>query len=201
MAGKDDTTPGSATTGASDETRDATAPGTTAAATQRIPAQDSPPRRGRAGRDDTAPTSPEHDKSLGQLIASATRDLSALIRGEISLAKAELKQSAAAVGKGAGMFAAAAVLAFVAVLMLSTAAAFGLMAAGLHPAVGFVVVGGAWLLLTAVIAYLGMRSVRKARAPQRTLHSLEEARGIVSRGHEVPRSRTSPETPRSPDGK
>jgi hypothetical protein len=138
------------------------------------------------------------EKSLGQLVASATRDLSALIRGEISLAKAELKQSAAAAGKGVGMFGAAAILAFVAVLMLSTAAAFGLVAAGLHPAVGFAVVGGAWLLLAGLLAYVGKRSVRKARPPERTIHSLEEARGIVTRGNATARSR--PSTPQSPDG-
>lgn len=195
MAGRDDATPGSATD--KDQTpRETTEPGE-AAATRPSPPQASPPRPG----DDRTTVTPAavderaDGRSLGQLVASATRDLSALIRGEIALAKAELKQSATAVGKGAGMFGAAAILAFIAVLMLSTAAAYGFVAAGLHPAVGFVIVGGAWLLLAGLLVYAGLRSVRKARPPERTIHSLEEARRIVSRGNTV-----TPSQPSTPDG-
>ena len=136
------------------------------------------------GRYDTADAAaPGVDgRSLGQLVASASRDLSALIRGEIALAKAELKESAVAAGKGAGMFGAAGFLAYVAFLMLSVAAAFGLVAAGLHPALGFLIVAVVYLLIAAIVGYVGMRSVRKARAPERTIHSIEEAKTLVSRG-------------------
>jgi hypothetical protein len=44
------------------------------------------------------------DKSLGELVATATRDLSLLVHQEIALAKAEIKQDVAAAGKGAGLF-------------------------------------------------------------------------------------------------
>ncbi|MGH3490479.1 MAG: phage holin family protein [Actinopolymorphaceae bacterium] len=134
---------------------------------------------------------PEHDgpmtdhdgRSLGQLVASASRDLSALVRGEIALAKAELTESVRAAAKGAGLFGAAGFLAYVAFLMLSIAAGFGLMAAGLHPAVSFLIVAGVYLLVAMIISYVGLRSVRKAKAPERTLHSIEEAKGMVGRGN------------------
>ena len=44
------------------------------------------------------------DKSLGELVATATRDLSLLLHQEVELAKAELKQDISAAGKGAGLF-------------------------------------------------------------------------------------------------
>ncbi|MEQ7007613.1 phage holin family protein [Actinopolymorpha sp. B17G11] len=134
---------------------------------------------------------PEHDgamadddaRSLGQLVASASRDLSALVRGEIALAKAELSESARAATKGAGLFGAAGFLAYVAFLMLSIAAGYGLVAAGFHPAVAFVIVGVVYLLVAGIIAFVGLRSVRKAKGPERTLHSIEEAKGMVGRGN------------------
>ena len=59
---------------------------------------------------DTPPTA-AHAKadttSLGDLLSEVTRDLSTLIRQEIELAKAELKQSGTRAGKGGGMLAGA----------------------------------------------------------------------------------------------
>ena len=149
----------------------------TSAASARMPGQSGP------GPDDlpSGPSQPD-GPSLGQLVASASRDLSALVRGEIALAKAELKESVAAAGKGAGMFGAAGFLAYVAFLMLSVAAALGLWAAGLHPAFGFLIVAGVYLVIAAILAYVGKRSVGKAGPPARTIHSIEEAKAMVSRG-------------------
>ncbi|MGN6441799.1 MAG: phage holin family protein, partial [Arthrobacter sp.] len=47
--------------------------------------------------------------SLGELFGDVTRDLSTLMRQEVELAKAELKQSTSRAGKGAGMLAGAGV--------------------------------------------------------------------------------------------
>ena len=47
--------------------------------------------------------------SLGELLGDVTRDLSTLMRQEVELAKAELKQSATKAGKGSGMLAGAGV--------------------------------------------------------------------------------------------
>jgi hypothetical protein len=140
-----------------------------------------------AAQDDTVPvpeaaTSVPDERSIGQLVSDASRDLSALIRGEIELAKTELKESAAGAGKGAGMFGAAGFLAYVAFLMLSVAAAFGLVAAGLHPALGFVIVGGVYLIVAAILALVGKRAMSKIRGPERTKRSIEETKAMLARG-------------------
>ena len=46
-------------------------------------------------------------QSLGSLVTGVTEDLSSLIRGEIELAKTELRDSAQVASKGAGLLAAA----------------------------------------------------------------------------------------------
>jgi Flp pilus assembly protein TadB len=123
----------------------------------------------------------QDEQSLGQLVANASRDLSALVRGEIELAKAELKESVAAAGKGAGMFGAAGFLVYVAFFLLSAAAALGIAALGLHPALGFLIVAGVYLLLAGLLVFIGVRNVKKAKPPQRTMRSIEKARALVNR--------------------
>jgi hypothetical protein len=73
------------------------------------------------------------------------------------------------------MFAAAAFLALLAVILLSIAAAYALTAAGLHPAVAFLVVAGAFLLIGATLVLIGMRALKSAKAPQRTIDSAKES--------------------------
>lgn len=115
------------------------------------------------------------EPTVGQLVANASRDLSALVRGEIKLAQAELKRSAQAVGVGAGMFAAAAFLALLAVVLLSISAAFALVAAGLGPAVAFLIVAGAYLLIGTSLVVVGIQQMKKAKGPERAIESSKES--------------------------
>ena len=64
--------------------------------------------------------------SLGDLFAEVSRDVSTLMRQEVELAKAELKQSATKAGKGAGMFGGAALAGYFTLLFLSIALWWGL---------------------------------------------------------------------------
>ena len=65
-------------------------------------------------------TAPE--RSLGELVQTATKDLSLLVSQEIALAKAEIKREVTAAGKGAGLFGGAGVVALYGVGALVTAA-------------------------------------------------------------------------------
>lgn len=115
------------------------------------------------------------EPTVGQLVANASRDLSTLIRSEIQLAQAELKRSAQAAGVGAGMFAGAAVLALISIPLLTIAAAYGLVAAGLHPAIAFLIVAGFFLLLAAVLVFVGIRQLKKAKPPKRAIQTSKES--------------------------
>ena len=58
------------------------------------------------------------ERTIGQLVADATHDISSIVRSEVALAKAEIKVDAQKAGLGAGMFAAAGTLAFLALILL-----------------------------------------------------------------------------------
>ncbi|TCC29802.1 phage holin family protein [Kribbella sindirgiensis] len=115
------------------------------------------------------------EPTVGQLVANASKDLSSLVRSEIELAKTELKKTAIAAGTGAGMFAAAAFLALLAVILLCISAAYGLTAAGLHPAIAFLIVAGAFLLIGAILVFIGMRALKSAKGPTRAIETSKES--------------------------
>jgi hypothetical protein len=121
---------------------------------------------------DTTPrSSQQSDESLGTLFASASQDLSALVRSEIELAKLELAFHAKNAATGGAMFGAAAVLGFLALILLLIAAAFGLVAAGLDASVAFLIVAAALLVLAGVLALVGKKAVGKVGPPERTIRT------------------------------
>jgi amino acid transporter len=124
--------------------------------------------------------SPE-DPTIGKLVADATRDISSLIHNEIALAKSELKVSVKNGGTGAGLFAAAGFLGVLAIIMISVAFAYFLSMTGLHLAWCFLIVFGAYLLLAALLAFVGYRKVRKVRAPERAIKQAKETQSILKR--------------------
>ncbi len=109
------------------------------------------------------------EPSLGELVSAASRDLSELVRDEIALVKAEAADSAKSAGKGAGMLGAAGFLGVVAFVLLSIAAAYGLVAAGLHPALAFLVVAVVYLIVAGVLGLLGKRAVSSLTPPERAV--------------------------------
>ena len=117
----------------------------------------------------------QDEPTVGQLVANASRDLSSLVRSEIELAKAELKTTAIAAGTGAGLFGGAAFLALLAIVLLSIAAAYGVNALGLHPALAFLIVAGLYLLIALALVLVGKRLIGKAKGPQRAIETSKES--------------------------
>ena len=121
------------------------------------------------------------DPTIGTLVADATRDLSSLIHNEIELAKSELKVSVKNGGTGAGLFGAAAFLGLLAVIMISVAFAYFLSMTGLHLAWCFLIVFGAYVLLAGLLAFVGVRKVKKVRAPERAIKQAKETQSVLKR--------------------
>ncbi|MEU0096156.1 phage holin family protein [Kribbella sp. NPDC006257] len=117
----------------------------------------------------------EDEPTVGQLVANASRDLSSLVRSELELAKTELKKTAIAAGTGAGMFGAAGFLALLAIILLSIAAAYGVSALGLHPALSFLIVAVVYLLIGAGLVFVGLRLIKKAKGPERAIETSKES--------------------------
>jgi Putative Actinobacterial Holin-X, holin superfamily III len=123
------------------------------------------------------------ERTLGQLVADATHDISSIVHSEIALAKAEISSDAKKAGIGAGMFAVAGVFAFLALILLLIAAAYGLVAAGLSPWLAFLVVAAVLLLIGTVLVLAGVRSVRKVKGkPERTIRNAKETIAAIKPG-------------------
>jgi len=121
------------------------------------------------------------EPTIGRLVADASRDISSLVQNEIALAKAELKVSLKYGGTGAGLFAVAAFLGLLAIIMLSVAFAYFIEMAGLGLAWSFLIVFGAYLLLAALLAFIGVKKVQKVRAPERAIQQAQEPKTIFKR--------------------
>jgi high-affinity Fe2+/Pb2+ permease len=124
------------------------------------------------------------DPTIGRLVSDTSRQLSALVQQEIQLAKTELKVSLKYGGTGAGLFAAAAFLAVLAVIMLSVAIAYLIHwnGDGLALQWAFLIVFGAYLLIAALLAMIGVRKVKKVRGPERAVQQAKDtAEALKSR--------------------
>ena len=119
-------------------------------------------------------TTPTGDKSLGELVATATKDLSVLVKQEVALAKSEIKKEVTAAGKGAGLFGGAGVTGLFALIFLSIAAAYGLHGLGLPLGWGFFVVGLVYLIAAAVLGLSGKKQISKVGPPERTIETVKD---------------------------
>ena len=116
----------------------------------------------------------DDDVSLGELVATASRDLSALVHKEIELAKSELAVDAKKAGIGAGALGGGGAFALYGVLFGAVAVAFGLHALGLALGWSFLVVALAFFIVAGVLALIGVRSVQKIGPPQRTIDTTKD---------------------------
>jgi len=127
-----------------------------------------------------APVSPG-DPTIGKLVTDASRDISTLISKEIALAKSELKVSIRAEGIGVGLFATAGFLAVLAVIMLSVAFAYLINwnGDGLALQWAFLIVFGAYLLLAALLVFIGVKKVKQVRGPEKAIEQGKQIPGAL----------------------
>ncbi|MFD9301807.1 phage holin family protein [Streptomyces sp. NPDC060048] len=122
---------------------------------------------------------PGAERTLGQLVASATAEMSALVHDEIALAKVEIRQDVKRVGIGGTAGAIAGVFALFSLPVLSFAAAYGIHNLGLGLAWSFLIVGVAFLLLAGLLALLAVRKFKKVRPPERSIASVKQTAALV----------------------
>ncbi len=122
------------------------------------------------------------EPTIGKLVVDASRDVSTLIQSEIALAKSELKVSVRAGGMSVALFAGAAFLGLLAVIMLSVAFAYFLAMTGLDLAWCFLIVFGAYLLLAGLLGFVGVRKLKQVKAPERAIEQAKENKTLLKRG-------------------
>jgi len=114
------------------------------------------------------------ETSIGELIGNISDDLSQLFRQEVELAKAELKQEAAKAGKAAGMLGGAGFAGYLAVVLLSFAAVFGL-ANVMDAGWAALIVAVVWAVVGGVLYSTGSKQLKTVDpTPRRTVDTLKE---------------------------
>ena len=123
------------------------------------------------------------ERSLGQLVAQASDDLSSIVRAEIALAKAELRGDVKNAALGGGLFGAAGYLGVLASVTGVITVAYALVAAGLRPWLAFLIVTVALLLVAGILALIGRSRLKRLGPPERTIRTTKEAIAAVKPGH------------------
>ena len=116
-----------------------------------------------------------HDDSIADLLRSTIRDAQELVRGEVALARAELREEARRIGAGAAALAAAAVAAVIAAVFLLTAVAWAIADVFGWPAwAGFAGVGAVVAIAGLVLAKRGRNRLNGDRHMPRTVDTMKE---------------------------
>ena len=127
------------------------------------------------------PTAPAPDArpSVGEMFSEVATDLSTLMRQEVELAKAEVRQSAVQAGKGAGMLAGAGVAGFLVLLFVSIAAWWGI---GALIGLGWsaLVLAVAWLIIAAVLGLTGRREITAVSGLSQTTQTVKKIPDAVT---------------------
>jgi hypothetical protein len=121
--------------------------------------------------------------SLGDLLGEVSRDISTLMRQEVELAKAELKQSAGRAGKGAGLLGGAGYAGAMAVLFLSIALWWGLGHL-IDNGWSAVVVAVIWGIIALVLFLIGRKSLKEVDGAPRTVESLSKIPETLKKNEE-----------------
>ncbi len=112
--------------------------------------------------------------SVVDVLADVSRDLSVLVRQELELVKAELKQEAAKAGKGAGLIGGAAFAGYMVLLFLSIAVWWGLEHA-IDAAWAAIIVAALWAAIGIVFVAKGRSTLRALNPkPERTVKTVRQ---------------------------
>ena len=121
------------------------------------------------------------EASVGTLVQSAMTDVSTLVRAEVELAKAEIGKSAKKAGIGIGAFGAAGVvLGFSAFFFFIGVAEF-ITWLGVTRWISYLIVWFLLVLVGAIAALFGRRTMKKIEKPERTMETLRDLPDVMHR--------------------
>ncbi|KND29148.1 MULTISPECIES: phage holin family protein [Streptomyces] len=131
------------------------------------------------------------ERSVGQLFASATAEMSALVHDEIALAKAQLRQDVKRGVIGGGAFTAAGTVLIFSLPMLSFALAYGIRTwSEWNLAICFLLSFAANVLVALVLTLIGVvfsKKAKKGQGPQKVAASMKETAGVLQNAKPHPR--------------
>jgi hypothetical protein len=122
------------------------------------------------------------ERTIGQLVADATADISMIVRNEIALAKAEITGEAKLAGKGAGLLAGAAFVGLLGVIFLFHTLA-NVIAIWLPLWAGYLITTALLFVIAAILGIVGRNNVTKVQpVPERTIKNAQETIEVLKNG-------------------
>jgi uncharacterized membrane protein YqjE len=118
------------------------------------------------------------ERTLGQLVSDASRDVSELVRYEIALAKSEVQRDAKRVATGSAVFVVALALVLYSFVALLIAVAL-VIAIWLPAWAAFLIVFAVLVLAAAGFVLYGVRQFKRVKPPERTIRSTKETIAAV----------------------
>jgi Putative Actinobacterial Holin-X, holin superfamily III len=133
------------------------------------------------------PDGADEQQSLGDLVALAAKDMSSLVRAEISLAKSEFKMDARRIGIAAGIAVVVLFVACLIVVLLCFALAYGLVVAFDLPIyAGFLCTVGACLVISGVAVAIAIFVIRRVTGMKMTRQTVMDDIGMLRRSETSP---------------
>ena len=134
-----------------------------------------------------SPDGADAQQSLGELVALAAKDMSSLVRYEISLAKSELKMDARRIGIVAGIAVVGLFVVCLIVVLLCFALTYGLVYAFDIPVyAGFLCTVGACLLVILVAGSIAFLIIRRVTGMKMTRQTVMDDLGMLRRTEPSP---------------
>ena len=121
------------------------------------------------------------DRSVGELVSEAVGDITRLVKYQTDLAKQELLADVRRVGMSAGLAATILVTAFLMLVMLCFALAYGLQTLGVWDWASFLIVAGVLVVLAAAFAGIIYLMVRRLDRLRKTRESVQGDIAILRR--------------------
>jgi uncharacterized membrane protein YqjE len=132
------------------------------------------------------PEPTDADQSLGDLVASAAKDVSQLLRYEIDLAKAELREDLQRVGMAAGLGGVSFFFCCLVLVFLGFAEAYGLITAGIWDWAAFLITAGTCVVLAAALVGIAYLRVKKLSGLRRTRETVTQDIEMLQRTGQQP---------------
>jgi hypothetical protein len=118
-------------------------------------------------------------RTIGQLVAQVTDDLSVIVRTELQLAKTEISAQLGTAGKGVGMLAGAGVVALYGLGLLFITLSL-VIAVWLPAWAGFLIVTVVLFVVAAVLALIGRKALNQVNPrPERAIANAQETLAMV----------------------
>ncbi|HEY1639210.1 MAG TPA: phage holin family protein [Streptosporangiaceae bacterium] len=122
------------------------------------------------------------EASVGSLVSLAVKDITALVRFELDLAKLELKADVRRLGIGGALLGIAAFVGCLVLMLLCFALAYGLITLGIWSWAAFLITAGACVLVAGLAVGIGVIMMKRLGGLPKTRQTVQEDLAVLRRG-------------------